>query len=169
MFSTPLDLLKALTMNSQLLVAFEEGTQKVQTAIAGLTPAQLQLFPVPGTWSIHQIVVHLADADLARSDRMKRIIAMDKPILQAWDESRFAQRLFYHEQSVEDSLAIMELDRRQMGRILRNLPESAFARTGMHSESGELSLAQMVDRAIRHVDHHLKFVRDKRALIEAGR
>jgi hypothetical protein len=155
-----------LTMNSQMIDAFEHGTQKVRAAITGLTPPQLQLFPVPGTWSIHQIVVHLADADLARSDRMKRIIAMDNPILQAWDQSRFAQRLHYHEQSLEDALAMMELDRKQMARILRRLPESAFARKGMHTESGELTLAQMLDRGVRHVDHHLKFIRDKRAMIE---
>jgi hypothetical protein len=155
-------------MSFPVIDAFEQGTQKVRAAISGLTPPQLRSFPVPGTWSIHQIVVHLADADLARSDRMKRIIAMDNPILQAWDESRFAQGLHYHEQSLDDALALMDLDRRQMARILRCLPESAFARKGMHTESGELTLAQMLDRAVRHIDHHLKFIREKRAMIETA-
>ena len=67
-------------------------------SIAGLSREDLLAFPVPGTWSIQQIVLHIVDSDLVLSDRMKRVIAEDKPLLIGYDESKFAARLHYDKQ-----------------------------------------------------------------------
>jgi hypothetical protein len=105
---------------------------------------------------------HQADADAAFFDRMRRVIAEDNPVLRSWDENRFAQRLFYDEQSVEDALTLIEVGRRQMSRILRRLGAEAFARTGTHSERGPQTLAAVLEYAVAHVDHHMKFLLEKR-------
>jgi uncharacterized damage-inducible protein DinB len=152
-------------MNSALIDAYEHSVQKVRAAVAGLAPEKMKAFPIPGTWSIHQIVIHVVDSDLVGADRMKRIIAMDNPPLSSYDETLFTQRLAYHEQSIDDALETMRLNSRQMGRVLKALPESALARKGIHSQEGELTLKQMLERMIKHVDHHLKFIVDKRKLV----
>ena len=155
-------------MSQALIEEFERGHRPLRQAIAGLSPQQMKAFPVPGTWSIHQIVVHVADSAVIGADRMQRIIAMDNPILQAYDETLFTKNLFYHEQSVDDALTLMELTGRQMARVLRCLPEAAFARLGNHTEVGPISLLQMLQRNVNHVPHHLKFIEQKRALVLKG-
>ena|ERR1700722_15937083 len=152
-------------MDSALINAFEHGHHKMRQAIAGLTLEQMKAFPVPETWSIHQIVIHVADSDVIGADRMQRIIAMDNPILQAYDETLFTKNLHYHEQSVEDALKIMELNGRQMAKVLRCLTEAAFSRAGNHTEAGPITLTQMLHRCVNHVEHHLKFIQQKRELI----
>jgi hypothetical protein len=63
----------------------------------------------------------------------------------------------------------MEINSRQTARVLRKLPEAAFARKGMHTVVGAISLAEMLQRIANHVDHHLKFIHQKRKLLLAAK
>ncbi len=155
-------------MDRATINRYVEGGSKLRAAVAGLADQDLKALPVPGTWSIQQIVLHLMDSDLILADRMKRMIAEDNPTIIAYDESRFASELFYHDQSVEDAVAIFDLNRRQFGRVLTRLPESAFDRKGTHSVLGEARLGPYLEAAIRHLDHHLGFLHDKRKLLGKG-
>ena len=49
-----------------------------------------------------------------------------------------------------------------MARILRQLPDDAFDRMGIHSQAGQQRLQEIVERATKHLEHHLKFILDKR-------
>jgi hypothetical protein len=152
-------------MNPQLISDYEAGGEKLAKAIAGMSQADLRATPIPGKWSTHTVVIHLCDAELAFSDRIRRIIAMDNPVLLAWDENRFTANLHYEDQSTEDALALIRITRRQIARILRKLPESAFARGGTHNERGPQTLEQVIGFDNWHLDHHLKFIAEKRAAL----
>lgn len=144
---------------------FAAAAQKLRAAVSGLTHHQLHAFPVPGTWSIQQIVVHLADSDGIGVDRMKRIAAEDNPLLIGYNETRYVQRLFYEDQSTEDALTLFEVTRRQFVRVLRKLPADSFARTGIHNEVGKVSLATQLKKYNEHFEHHLTFIEKKRKLV----
>ena len=150
-------------MTRELIEQYERGGQKLGQAILGMTHAELLAVPIPGKWSTQQVVIHLADAEAAFADRIRRIIASDNPPLLAWDENQFAARLFYSEQSAEDAVTMIDITRRQLTRVLLKLPNAAFSRTGEHSESGKLTLEDVVGKAVWHMDHHLKFIAEKRA------
>jgi len=152
-------------MDSKLIDEFEHEHRKLRTAIAGLTREQMKAFPIPGTWSIQQIVLHVVDSAIIGTDRMHRIIAMDNPMIQAYDETQFTKNLHYHEQSVEDALAMLELNGRQAARLLRCLPPEAFSRSGIHLEAGKITLEEMLRRNVMHVDHHLKFIEKKKGMV----
>ena len=94
---------------------------------------------------------------------MKRVIAEEGAALLAYDENLWAKHLRYEDQSAEDAVALVELSRRQLGRILAKLPNDAFGRTGNHSETGRKTLLDLVAGANKHLDHHLKFIHAKRA------
>src|SRR3972149_10983035 len=84
-------------MSRELIEQYAAGASKLRPAIASLNAQQLNAFPVPGTWSIQQIVLHMMDSDLIGADRMKRVAAEDRPpTLIGYDESAFARGLFYH-------------------------------------------------------------------------
>ena len=64
---------------STLINEYAAGSQKLQEAIAGMTPEQINAAPVPGKWSTRQVVCHLADFEPVYADRMKHVIAEDQP------------------------------------------------------------------------------------------
>jgi hypothetical protein len=119
-------------------------------------------WPVAGRWSTLEVVCHLADFDPILADRMKRVIAEDRPALLGADEQRFAAALAYHERDLEEELAIIEQTRRQLARILRTLPPEALDRVGVHNERGELTLDRLLTIATNHIPHHVQFIHEKR-------
>ena len=146
-----------------LIDQYEAGGRKVKEAIAGLTREDLLAFPVPGTWSIQQLVVHLQDSELVAIDRMKRILAEEKPLLVGYDENKFVANLSYDVQSAQDAAETVDLARRQFARVLRRAPEAAFARFGIHNERGKVTLGEQLEMYVKHLDRHLTFAIDKRA------
>lgn len=138
-------------------------------AIAGLTPEQMKERPGPGDWSIHEVVIHIVDSDIVSWDRMKRIATMERPSLIRYDETASAKTLFYHEQSLDDALALFEVGRWQMLRILERLPVETFDRLGVHSDYGDVSLFEMVGKYVDHPEHHVRFIDAKRERLGAPR
>jgi uncharacterized damage-inducible protein DinB len=138
------------------------GPAKVRQAVRGLSADQLRARPVPGKWSILEVVCHLADSDQAWAHRIKRAIAEEKPLLIGYDESRFARTLGYHDRNVEDELDLSERMRRQLAQVVRSLKPETLKQEAIHNESGKMNLEQMLQIEIDHVEHHLKFIIEKR-------
>ncbi len=151
-----------------LIETYAAGGQKLREAVAGLSEQQLQAFPIPGTWSIQQIVVHLNDSDAVGIDRMKRVVAMERPLLMGYDENTFMARLRYEDQPVAQTLELFDLGRRLWAITLRSLADADFERVGIHSERGKLTLDELMKDYIRHLDHHLGFIQKKRGLLAGG-
>ncbi len=150
------------TSPSDLIDAFLDSVTRLRRAVADLSPEQLRARPVPGKWSTLEVVCHLVDSDQAWCHRMKRVIAEEQPLLIGYDETRFAAALFYHEADLEEQLALMEAMRGQMARTLRVQPESAWSRTGVHSERGLITLTEMLRLEAEHVPHHVTHILAKR-------
>jgi len=152
-------------MDRQLIEHYIQGADVLAQAIRGLTVVERNAFPMPGTWSVQQIVMHMMDSDLIASDRMKRVIAEDRPTLIGYNETLFAKNLPYEELDAETACDIFAKNRRMMGQILRRQPEATFARTGLHNETGEITLEYLVKTYAGHLDHHMEFVKKKRELL----
>jgi uncharacterized damage-inducible protein DinB len=145
-----------------LIDSYLAGPRQLRQAVAGMSREQLLARPIPGKWSTLEVLCHLTDFDPILADRMKRVIAEDRPQLLGANEKRFAATLAYHERDPEEELRLIEQTRSQMGRILRTLPPEAFQRVGIHNERGPLTLEQLVATATNHIPHHVQFVLEKR-------
>ncbi len=153
-------------MDQQLIETYAADAVKLRQSIEGLTPEELQAFPVPGTWSIQQIVLHVMDSDLIGADRMKRVaVEPTMPTLLGYDETAFAQGLSYHDLDPQMACDVFEKNRLLTAESLRRLPPSVFDRKGHHNEHGELTLAEFLASYVEHLNHHLKFIRQKRELL----
>jgi hypothetical protein len=147
---------------ARLIESYLAGVPALRQAVAGLTAEQLRARPVPGKWSTLEVVCHLADFDPILADRMKRVIAEDRPTLLGADEKCFAAALAYHDRDLEEELTIIAQTRHQMARILRTLPDEALQRVGVHNERGPLTLEKLVTTATNHIGHHVQFIVQKR-------
>jgi len=145
-----------------LIDDFAAGQQLLREAINGLSRDQILARPVPGKWSTLEVVCHLADFEIVGADRIKRVIAEDKPTLPDGDERAFAAGLAYHSRELEEELQLIGSIRASTARILRMLPDAAFTRIGNHTAAGPLTLQQLVERGVNHVKHHVKFIDEKR-------
>jgi uncharacterized damage-inducible protein DinB len=145
----------------ELLKHYENGPDLLKTAIAGLPEDQFDQTPVPGKWSIRQVVCHIADFEPVYADRMKRVIVEDNPTMFGGDPDVFAAGLHYDKRNVHEELELIAAVRRQMAVILRNSDVEDFQRTGVHSEAGPLTLETLLERITRHVPHHLTFIEAK--------
>jgi hypothetical protein len=152
-------------MDRSVIERYAAGATAPATSIAGLDRTALNAVPVPGTWSIQQIILHLMDSDLIGSDRMKRVAAEENPQLIGYNETAFASNLGYEHLDPKKACEIFKLNRELTADVLRRLPDEAFERTGLHNERGVESLGELVAIYAEHLDHHLKFIRQKRELL----
>ncbi|MFN0133794.1 MAG: DinB family protein [Phycisphaerales bacterium] len=144
---------------------YAAGAELPARAIAGLSPADLNAFPIPGTWSIQQIIVHLMDSDLIASDRMKRVAAENVPLIVNYDESAFIRNLAPERVDPAMACEVFRMNRLLTTQVLRALPAAAFEKYGVHSLNGKRTLADLVGGYADHLDGHLKHVYEKRRLL----
>ena len=85
------------------------------------------------------------------------------PPLPGFDQDKWAAALQYGDQSGEDAIKLIALTRKQMAAVLSKLPQSAFDRTGQHSERGRMRLSDLLRTVTEHLEHHMKFIHAKRA------
>lgn len=152
-------------MDRSRIEVYADGGRQLVEAYQGLTHEQLFAIPIPGTWSLHQIAVHMMDSDFIGSDRMKRIAAMDKPLLIGYDESAFAKLPGVELLDTMAACQIFDRNRQMTATIFRALPDSSFSRWGIHNEVGRLTLAEMIEKYIHHLEGHLEHVFKKRAMV----
>lgn len=155
--------------NAELIAAYEKGIDDLQSAVAGMTSEQTLARPVAGKWSTVECVGHIADTEIFFTDRIVRTIAMDLPLLMSPDENLYIERLNYQSFDLAEQLALFTALRRHAARILKAQPPEAWQRQGVHSTSGLLTVRQLVLQAVRHLQHHMPFIAEKRAVLEAGR
>ena len=153
-------------MNSARIDAYLTGSAELLKSIWGLTHDQLHAKPADGSWTIHQIVIHMLDSDLIGTDRMKRIACMDKPLIAAYDENAMVQLPGTSELNAFAACEMFQKNRQMTATILRHLPAAAWDRYGIHTESGKVSLGELLVKYTQHLEHHLKFIAAKRARLE---
>ncbi|OWK44477.1 DinB family protein [Fimbriiglobus ruber] len=152
---------------ADLIAGFEQCADDLRAAVAGMTPEQILARPVLGKWSTLELVTHVADTDIYFTDRIERTIALDRPLLIGVDERPYPARLNYQAFDFAEELVLFTTLRRRTARILRLQPAEAWVRTAVHTETGLVTLRQLVLQATRHARHHLPFIAEKRAALAA--
>lgn len=113
-----------------------------------------------GRWSVHEHYVHVTDSEVNSYVRCRRLIAEQGGTIMAYDQDKWASQLNYHEQSIDDALALFKALRQQSYRLIKTLPEPVWAHTAIHSEDGEVSLDDWLDTYTRHVAEHIGYMRE---------
>lgn len=101
-------------------------------------PKEAWLFkPAPKEWSVHQVIVHLADSETNSYLRARRMIAEPGQPLMAYDQDVWANELDYHKQSTEDALQVVKLVRKMTYELIKDLPDEVWNNTAKHPEYDE--------------------------------
>ena len=153
----------------ELLERFRRGPELVAVAMIGAAGSEIDYVPAPGAWSVRQIMAHLADSEMVGADRFRRVIAEDTPTIMAYDQDAWAARLDYARRKPSQSMETFRRTRAENHALLKELPESAFARTGNHSERGKLTLLDLLRTYALHAEAHARQLRETRAAFKSAK
>jgi hypothetical protein len=143
-------------MEDNLIAAYEAGPERVAQAVIGLPDDVLNRTPGPDAWSVHEIVVHLGDAEIVGADRIRRALADEDARLVAFDESTWGDRLHYATRDVALALDLFRALRRANADLLRRLSPEEWDRTGTHTERGRMTVRDIVRGYVDHVEYHIR-------------
>jgi hypothetical protein len=152
---------------ADLLERYRRGAEMVAVSITGAAGSEVDYAPQPGQWSIRQIVAHLSDAEIVGTMRLRQIIAEENPKLQAFDQDAWASSLDYARRKPSQSLETFRRIRSENYDLLKELPEGAFERVGIHSERGPITLKQLLRAHAEHAENHAAQLRARRAEFKA--
>lgn len=120
-----------------------------------------QFKPAPAEWSVHEVLVHLADSESNAALRARKLIAEPGGSLMGYDQDRWAVMLDYHDQSDEDALEIVRLVRKTTYALLKKQPDSVFEHSVNHPEYDEpYTFAQWLDIYSAHIPGHIEQIQN---------
>jgi len=128
-------------------------------ALAQLPKEMWGFKPSPGEWSIHEVIIHIADSEANSYARCRRAIAEPGSTVMAYDEVRWAATLRYAEQDTAEALELFKRLRHNTYRLIQTLPDSVWAHTIEHPENGRMTLDDWLDVYARHIPEHVDQMR----------
>lgn len=141
---------------AHLIESYNRAHQKLITTLVKCPRIMWDFKPAADTWSIREIIAHLADSEAHAYIRARRILAEPGRDVIAFDQDLWARELDYSAQEPDDALEFFRLARRMTTALLRRQPEEAWHRTTHHPERGEITLDDWLEGFTRHPEAHLE-------------
>ena len=122
----------------------------------GLDHEQLDHHPVPGKWSIREIVAHLADDELVGAYRVRLILSAPGTAIQAFDQDVWARTGRYGTRDVAESSALFRTLRFANLQLLQSLTPAEWEMSGVHAERGVESIRDIAMYFAGHDINHFR-------------
>jgi uncharacterized damage-inducible protein DinB len=140
----------------KLIAEAEQDPKRLAAAVAGVPEATLRRKPAPDKWCIHEIVGHLADAEVIFAYRFRQVLADKDPKFAPIDQDAWAANLGYTEAAIPELIAQFGVNRFHNVRILRREGLEACSKSGFHPERNrQVTLEEMLQYWVGHGPNHL--------------
>ncbi len=140
----------------ELLANYERGHQLLSEQISKIPPKAITHKPSDGSWSIAEVIVHLADAEAHAFVRGKKIIAESGGKVCVYNHLIWAEELFYSEMDYSDALEMIRIIRKNMVSVLSKVKDKVWKNYIYHPESGKITLLEWIQLNIDHINIHIK-------------
>ncbi|HEY4382064.1 MAG TPA: DinB family protein [Acidobacteriaceae bacterium] len=132
-----------------------QGTVEAVRALLKRMPAEQVAITAAGKrWNAREIVCHLADCELVFSFRIKQTLAENSPMLQPFDQDKWALR--YGNCDLESALRMFDAMRRWNVLLVEATTEHERQRPVTHPERGTMTLWTIVETIAGHDTNHLQ-------------
>src|SRR5579862_2033141 len=122
-----------------ILESFGRAPALLSTAL-GQLPKKMWLYkPAHDRWSIHEIILHLADSEASSYVRCRHLIAEPERLVTEFDAERWAGSLGYFHQSTREALEVIRRLRKMTYQLLVALPEAVWSNTVEYPKEGPIS------------------------------
>jgi hypothetical protein len=145
----------------KLIALYRDGYRVIAEVLLKITPEELEAKPSPKSWSVREIIHHLADSEMTSALRLRLLLAQDRPTIQGYDQDEFARRLHY-DRPHETSLELFRWAREATAEILERLTPAEWLRQGTHTESGKFGVEEWLKIYSEHAHKHARQIRTTR-------
>lgn len=142
----------------EVLDLYQSGVAALEAALAGLDDADLDLAREQGTWTIRQIVHHLADSEATVLGGPKFALAEPGRLYHrnGYSQSRWAERLDYAGRDIGPAVALFAAIRAHMLQLVCHLPDAWDRQTvdakGTPSTPVGAYLGMLASHALEHIE-----------------
>jgi hypothetical protein len=144
---------------SQWIGEIERTPANLRTAVAGLSPQQLDTPYREQGWTVRQVVHHLPDSHLNSYTRFKLALTEDEPTIKPYQEARWADLPDGRAGPIEPSLTMLEALHQRWVFLLRRLTPADFSRRLIHPEQGRsIELNELLAFYAWHGRHHVAHI-----------
>ncbi|MGE7602635.1 YfiT family bacillithiol transferase [Peribacillus sp. NPDC097675] len=136
------------------------GTYTVQLreTIDALSDEELRKTYRDGSWTVRQLVHHIADSQLNMYQRLKLALTDENPTVIGFDQEKWAIQPDT-ELPVESSIKMLEGLNERIVALGHSLTEDQLSRTFTHQENGEIKVASKMAKLAWHEKHHLAHIK----------
>ena len=140
-----------------LIDRYARGSALLKAALAKVPTDAMQWRPGPDKWSVHEVIVHCADSETNAHARIRYLVAEERtPVIQGYDQARWAEVLDYHSLPWEPALATVEAVRANTTALLKRMTDEQWARVGSHTESGTYGALDWLKTYAEHLEGHAR-------------
>lgn len=132
---------------------------QLEHVVCDLTDEQLHTPYIEGEWSVAQNVHHLADSHINSFIRLKLILTEDCPPLKGYDQDSWAEMADERETPISSSLTILRGLHRRWVMLFESLQDRDWQRVGIHSESGEMTVHDLLSYYGQHGEGHIEQIK----------
>jgi hypothetical protein len=135
---------------------YGKGFEMLMETLNAIPREAWKFRPAPGEWSIHEVIVHLADSETNSALRARLLAAEPGRLVMAYDQDKWAIALNYHDQDVDDALQFTKYARLTTYKWLKTLPEEVFSNTVIHPEYVQpYSFEKWLNIYVGHIPAHI--------------
>ena len=135
--------------------SFGKAHSQVVEALKEFPQEMLKWKPAPEKWSIHEIIIHLADSEANAFIRCRKFISEPGSILTVYDQDKLAIATYYHSQSTVDALELFKFLRIMTHNLIKMLPAETWNNKCTHPEHGEQDLMHWLNIYENHIPKHI--------------
>ena len=145
------------TERNQLIESYGKAYPVLIEALKEFPKEMWQWKPVPEKWSIHEILIHIADSEVNSYVRCRRFIAEPGSGVYGYDENKWAKNLHYHNQSIDDYLELFKWLRKLSYDLIKTIDDHTWeTATVIHSDNGEMKLEEWLKIYEEHIPVHIR-------------
>ncbi len=142
-------------MRKDLIQKYSEGYKALLDAVYEVSAEMWDWKPAENKWSVREIVIHVADAEVNGYLRLRKALAESGSSVTVYDQDAWVNGLKYSEMKMDDHLELFRLLRKINTALLRSMDDIDFVKHINHPERGMLTIDEWLQTYVEHIDVHV--------------
>lgn len=147
------------TNRLQLIENYGKAYEQVVEALKDFPEEMWAYKPSEEKWSIHEILIHLADSEVNSYARCRMMLAEPGSQVIAYNQDAWAKQLNYQNQNTKDALELFKWLRKMNYDLIKDTPDDKWDNFVMHSETGKFTLSSWLGIYEPHIPGHIEQMR----------
>ncbi len=131
---------------------------RLEETVGSLSDEELNKTYREGSWTVRQLVHHIADSQLNMYQRLKLALTDNNPLAPGFDQEKWAVQPDT-ELPVKSSIKLLEGLNERIVSLGHHLTENQLERVFTHQVNGKVTVAANIAKLAWHEEHHLAHIK----------